>query len=375
MVFGVKDVTFELLGLPEATTDTLADTHRVLQKLNRYISPPITMLRSKKHLKEDKNFVIFYIPESIGKTHIVIKEGKFSFPSGDKKILLRPGMIYMRRSASNHIINPSDFESLLNRRIENYKKILFDRIALVADAPIEDSILVVNTETGEGTKKEFTVSGAPDAIPVKGMSFSVTPKTDEQEIAALIALSKKDPEDIPRSQKLWRFYSRRHELSLNTSQLHAMAKFCLLSGVPAFFWTKAFTAAEFKDVLEEAIVSTAPNFDVKATIVKTGAFLGKGFKNSLIKKLGRKSERLSSSTLSKRTSDPREFFYPRLVEPLTKESKASESSHRDSLEKEVTELAIELSENNYDTMKKTKAVAIDCYLYARDDRYMSSKKT
>jgi hypothetical protein len=38
-------------------------------------------------------------------------------------------------------------------------------------------------------------------------------------------------------------------------------------------------------------------------------------------------------------------------------------------------LAIELSENENNAMKKAKAVAIDCYLYARDDKYLPLRKS
>jgi len=74
LVFGVQDVTYKLLGLKAETVKILDDITRIHSKLNRYISPHITSLRTRPHIKDDKTFVIFCIPESIGKTHIVIKE-------------------------------------------------------------------------------------------------------------------------------------------------------------------------------------------------------------------------------------------------------------------------------------------------------------
>ncbi len=136
IVFGVTDETFSLVGLEKVALKALVNTNLVLQKLNRHIRPPFTHIRTKKLTRNDLDVAVWYIPESKGKTHIVVKEGKVKYESGSFKTILRPGMILARRSGTNQILEPEDLEFILDRRIEYFKESIlhdFRPLAIIVD--------------------------------------------------------------------------------------------------------------------------------------------------------------------------------------------------------------------------------------------------
>ena len=101
IVFGIRDSSFSIIGLPELVASGLANTNMIMQKLNRYVLPPFSMVRTKSHKTESGDIiVIMYIPESKGKTHIFIKDVNYKYPSGETKKLIHAGMIFIRRSAT-----------------------------------------------------------------------------------------------------------------------------------------------------------------------------------------------------------------------------------------------------------------------------------
>lgn len=371
IVFGVRDVSFDHVGLDEQTSTSLSNTSLVLQKLNRFVAPAFSRVRTKRFLKNERNFVIFYIPEFLGQTHIVVKEGAFFYPSGERKVVLRPGMIFIRHTATNHVVTPEDLDFVIRRRIEHYKSDLLGKIARVVEAPPQHQVLVFDPRSPSEAEdsRSFVISDAPEAIPIAGLSFTVSPKTDEQEISSWIALVQKDPEFVPRGQQLWRLYSKRHELTLSTLQLASMVQFCLVAGVPSFFWLQGLGARPIKDVLADAATKKC-SITEKERIVHTAAFLGRGFHGDIIRKLGKVAGRLPTRSRKFPASGPRDFFAPHLIESRRKsEFRGSEVEFRIFLDAELTKLAIDLAEDRGGAIERTIAHAIDCYLYARDDRY------
>jgi len=362
LVFGVTDGSFELVGVSESVVNALCNTNLLLQKFNRHVLPKFQRIRARKAERDGKQFVVIFIPETKGDTHIVVKEGAFQQPSGEKKIVLRPGMIFVRRSASNHVVDPTDLDFIINRRIEHYGTSILDKIARVIAAPPKHEILVVDPRSTQGEHPTFVISDAPDALPVKGLSFTISPKTDEEEISGWKALCGKDREFLPRKAELWRLYAKRHDLSLTENQKKAMAQFCLLSEVPAFFWLQEIKPSEVKATLLEA-VSIPASMNAKDTIVRTGAFMGKTFHGKLINKLGQDADRLSPSTRNIPTSGAKNLFHLDLLTAY-KSQKSQKTFHK-TLEEELTELSINLSKGVGGVMKRITAAAMDCYLYTK----------
>ena len=197
LLFGVKDETFLRIGIDREVSLLLGDSNNILQKINRFVDPPITLLRCKSYQANNQIFVAVFIPPSLGKNHIISKDGAFKFPSGKEKIVLRQGTSYVRRSAGNHLVDSRDLDDIINRRIEFYKSSLLDKIARVVEAPQESQVFMLSQDPSGEPHSKFVIENAPDSIPVKGMCFTVSPKTMEQEIMAWIAMTGGDPAAVP----------------------------------------------------------------------------------------------------------------------------------------------------------------------------------
>lgn len=103
LLFGVDDRTKEIMGLSRKVADAVKDANNLHQKINRHLEPHISRLRAKEFKIKSLSVVAVYIPRSVGVTHMISKDGVFSFPSEKQKSLLRKGTFYVRRSAGNHL--------------------------------------------------------------------------------------------------------------------------------------------------------------------------------------------------------------------------------------------------------------------------------
>ena len=238
IIFGVRHKPFEVSGLEDSIIAFLTETNNILQKVNRFVGPAFTDIRTKKYETDDGNIAVIYVPESKGRTHIVVKEASCKYQDGKTEMILRPGMIYVRRSATNHIMTPDDLEFILTRRIDYYKESLFDRITRVIQAPIEHELVIQDPQAASGDVKKVKLSHDSDAIPIKGLSFTVPPKTDEEEISSWIAMRIRDNGFNPRDEKLWYIYSKRLTLNATISieQIAELMRFNLERRIPAFYW-------------------------------------------------------------------------------------------------------------------------------------------
>jgi hypothetical protein len=238
IVFGVRDATFELVGVDENTAKVLTNTNNFLQKINRFLDPHINLLRSKELVCDGKRVVAIWIPESIGKTHLVLKDAEFEFLSGRKKNILNRGTFYIRRSGGNQLADARVVEDIVEKRLNLLKETLLSKIARVVEAPPESEIFVLSQDPTAEPHKRFIIDDAPEAIPVKGMSFTISPVTGEQEVAAWTAMWAGDSAAIPPSRTLWRWYAERDNFKLSEKLRLQLGEFCLLSDVPTFYWLR-----------------------------------------------------------------------------------------------------------------------------------------
>jgi hypothetical protein len=357
VVFGVRDGDFCLVGLSDPSAKALGDTNMVMQKLNRYVAPPFSMIRTKVYtLPSGLVVVVMHIPESKGRTHIFVKDVSYKYPSGTAKQLAYAGMVYVRRSATNQVIQPEDLEDIINRRMEYYKKTFLGNIAKVVEMPIEHQILVFDPNATSESKNTFSISDRPDAIPVKGMSFTTAPQTDVEEICGWIALSKRDMNFQPSEERLWYIYSHRHDIYLTNSQLVEMLRFSLLKELPVFFWMRNLTAEDIGICLLQLLRKTTYK-RIREGILETSAFLGSRFNSKIRQTFD--GDRLNIGTRCLQ-SNPSEAFY----------SKSLLDGDEENSEQRLTELASQLSQGNIDVLQKLRAKALDCRLYARTDKYI-----
>jgi len=372
LVFGVKDSTFELTGLEFEVVKILADPIKILQKINRFIDPEITNIRSKKFSTEEKNFVVTYIPSSKNLTCMIKRDGKYKYPSGDEKYEFRMGTTYLRRSAGNHLADSRDLDFLFNKRLANYRTSILSNLARVIEAPSESEVLIVSQDTESRDANRFVIDDSSDAIPVKGMSFTVEPKTDEHEIASSISLNIRNPLSIPPTKTLWKWYKKKESLVLADSQKRGLVKFCIIRGVPCFFWLQESNVEEIKQILSDTLKFEG-SADYYGRVLIVANFLGVGPFKQILKKLGTKALRISQS--KKRYVKDDVFTIVnmgKLSNRKMKTSRETDSEYRESISNELTSIVDNMVISNPrvpNSIASDDAFAYDCYLYARMDKY------
>jgi len=371
LVFGVKDGTYEIVGLDETTLLDLRDPNLLMQKINRYVEPPITSIRCRAIEADSKTCLLLLIPPSHVQTHFVSKDGSFKFPSGQDKTVLRQGTSYVRRSAGNHLVDSRDLDAIVSRRLDYFKSSLMDKIARVVDAPVDSKVLMVSEIQGAEPHSKFVIDNASDALPVKGMSFTVSPSTIEQEIAAWIAMTAADPGALPSTAITWKWYSKRKALKLTETQRIHTAVYCLLNGVPAFFWLQGCKAADIKPALAGAL-SARIGMDTLAHLLGVAAFLGKRFHGSLVKKLSESvQKRIGHRATTFPASGPREGLRADSVVPK-RARPGTPGQLRQQLEQELDAIAVSVKELGIERPELTlqwRAQQVDCHLYAQDNQY------
>ena len=129
LVFGISDSDKKVIGLTRKVSNVLKDVNNINQKVNRYIEPHIISSRSKEFRINGSSIVVLLIPQSVGKTHLICKDGNFTYPSGEKKVVLRKGTFYIRRSASNHLGDSRDLSDVIERRIDQFRDSLMEKVA------------------------------------------------------------------------------------------------------------------------------------------------------------------------------------------------------------------------------------------------------
>ncbi len=372
LIFGVENATYNIVGIDQELAEFLCDASEMMKKVNRFIEPPITLLRSKSHTHKGKILAGVLVPASKNKTHIIAKDGVFEYPSGGQKTVLHKGTLYVRKSAGNHLVDSRDLDDIIGRRLGDFKGTLLDNIARVVEAPAKSEVFIMSPDPSAKTNKRFIIDDAPDAIPVKGMAFSVTPDTPEEEIAAWSAIRKGDEDAFPPRATIWHWYDKRMQLKLSDSQRLEVAKICLLAEVPAFYWLRGLSSEDILNMLFDAILNR-PSIFKSRNILATAAFLGEGAYSSVLNRLGKYKKRIAPSLLRFPPAGPRSsFFEDTIRNKRTREYHNNEIAFRAKLESELNAITGSVGEENlkhppYD--KRSSAMAIDCYLYAQDDKY------
>ncbi len=342
---GVKDKTYELVGLSEEAFQKLADIKSLLEKLNRYIQPKLSSVRSKAKEIEGKKIVVIYVPQSKFKTHVFVTNADIKYPSGKVETVIRQGTVYVRKAGSNQILTADDFEELIHRRLSQLKEKMLDGIARVVKADENQEVVIVSTDkTGNGER--YKVTDASDAIPVKGMSFTVTPETEEEKLSAWIALNRGDPDNFPTPKALIEIYSKRRNLHFSDEQNKWVSYFSLIKSLPVFFYLQNLDKNDIFEILEKASDSrrTVDRHDV----LDVSAFYGKTIYDKL------------SNKLIQKTRDEAIRRYPK---NLTSVFKVAKFSTREAYEEEVNNLSAELVLGK-DRLKMYRVRKLDCGLYA-----------
>ena len=361
LIFGIDDKSRSVIGISDKEADILIDTNNIQQKVNKYIDPKLTSIRSKKFYINKCNIVIIYIPQSKNITHIISKDGEFKYPSGTKGTAFRKGTFYVRHSAANHLGDDHDFEKIIERRIDQFRESLMNKVAKVVNSTVESEVYILKKDdtVQNGDTKRFIIEDSPDAIAIKGMSFTIAPQGIEEQVSAWKVLSDGKNNIYPPEEEIWSWYTERESCNLQKSLKLAIFKFSLRYAIPCFYWIRALQAQEIQEVLLESIRHRQPNID-GAYLMKVSSFLGKSFYQRAYHTFGEYKERLGDRLKSYPTQD----LLTEFADLPTYRDKS-----RKELEEIINEIANKRKNNKIGLQELWKAQKIDCLLYSQSDKY------
>jgi hypothetical protein len=365
LVFGVSGPNNDVVGITRGVANILKDSNNIQKKINRNIEPSIATLRSKEFRIKNKIVVVVYIPQSNGITHLISKDGAFEYPSGDKKTILKKGTFYIRRSAGNQLADSRDLDNVVERRIDQFREALINKVAMVVNSPAESNVYILSKDPSVKADERFIIENSTDSIPVKGMSFTIAPDGNEEEIAAWSVLYRGNSELRPPPIEVWKWYSRRTKIQLSKQHQLTLFKFSLWDNVPAFYWIQDQKVKDIKSTLFEAIRDRPPSTEAKQMLI-VAAFLGEIHYKNALKALGLYKERLAPAMKSFPLTGPRKAFGN--IHKLGKKTTAQLRSEQTKLLNEYAEETV--TTNKIPSLTKLwKTLDIDCFLYAKDDGY------
>lgn len=366
LVFGVRDSDKKVVGISGEARKILGDSSNILQKINRNFEPEFANIRTKAFRFDGKMILVLLSPVSAGKTHVVSNEGKFKFESGTEKVLLRKGTFYVRRSGGNHLADSRDFDTLVERRIDQFRESLFDKVARVIKAPATTDVYLLAKDKDESAKR-FVLEDSSDAVAVKGITFTIPPEGTEQEVAAWNVIYKGDSRSIPPSHLLWGWYNDRDNIELPETQLLTLFQFSLWLDAPPFYWIRNLRTQEIQKKLMESIAHRPPS-TILTPMLMVASFLGKSTYSKALRSLSSVHNRIQPALKTFPNPNPREIFCR--FKLTTRQTEAQ--LRKKKLERlNLIAKAVVDSKNEPSVMRRNEARKIDCFLYARDDKYQS----
>lgn len=275
IVFGVADKTWALTGLPPSAASALADTKKVLEKVNRGLAPVLTRLRCREISHDGKSFIIVASPCDPETTHIFESNLTWSPEPGKVVTVVAKGNIYVRRVASNQLLTSADFELLIERRLRHFREKILDGISRVVDAPPGHEIVTLVQGTDASGSKILTVADAPPTSDLVGRPLKLASDSVIEKIRVYQGLTAADESiDVPIGVLL-DAYSARESLDLDEAAIEWVAYHSLRVGTPPFYWLEKMKARTARGILEQAAKGKKVPYWRKQYMLTYSGFYGK----------------------------------------------------------------------------------------------------
>jgi hypothetical protein len=232
-------------------------------------------------------------------------------------------------------------------------------------SPAGSNLFILSKDPEDASGERFIIEDSPESIPVKGMSFTVSPKGNEEEIAAWSVLSSGKSNVRPPPEIVWSWYSHRDNIEIRTPHKLSLFQFSLWTAAPAFYWIKGVENSLVRQALLSAIRSRPSGIEVKPFLV-VASFLGKATYKAAVDSLGDYINKISKRMHSFPPNSPRVTFGT--IRPKPRQTVASVRKEK---LKELDEIASEVVEKKKapGLTKTWRSQEIDCFLYAQDDNY------
>jgi hypothetical protein len=258
VVFGVKNVTWEQLGVPNDICEILTDTKKVLEQVNRCLAPAITGARCRAVVVDGRRFVVVGVPASLNHTHIFESNRDWTPPGRGAITLVPKGSIFVRRSASNQVMTSVDFEELIERRIRRFREKILQGMARVVNADPSAEVLTVVRPNEAVGETGFLVTGAPDAFDLSGQRIQIKSDVIVSVVEMLRSISSTRPELAVDIKILYTAYAQRDIAKFRSEHIEWLALHSLIEGAPAFFWLSKMNREKARKLLLGAFEGSKP---------------------------------------------------------------------------------------------------------------------
>jgi hypothetical protein len=368
LVFGVEDLEKNVIELSKEVIEYLTDTIKIQDKINRHLEPDIKTIRSKKFIINNKSIVIMFIPQSKNITHFIKKDGTFNYPNQKKsRPILHKGTFYVRRVGGNHLADSRDLDALIEKRIDKFREALMDKVARVVKAPEESNLFILSKDPETPSGEKFIIEDSPNALPIKGMSFTVAPEGFEENIAAWSVLAKGKQNIKPPPEIVWDWYLNRTDINIKENHRLSIFQFSLWALAPPFYWIQGIENSIIRKSLIEAIRNRPHNDDIDAYLA-VSCMLGKSTHKAVISAFGDYANKLGRYRKFP-SSNPKDVF----CSSIKPNKKQSDSHFKEKQILKINKLAKAVIDKKKQAgiRERWEARQIDCFLYAQTDNYKS----
>jgi len=363
LVLGVKDKTREKVGLEELTFNHLVEPNNILQKINRYIQPKISDIEIKPIVEEPNRFIIIFVSTNPNTTHIIENNAAFKDQNGKERIVLRKGEVYVRRAGQSVVATHSDFEKLIERRMDQFRDLISENfLKVVKETSPGHNIIIAREPVSATDGRAYRYSSSPDAIPVRGLPSTVAPENLNEALRASIAMYEYDEGCVPPHKMLYDFYANRTTLTLPPEEVEYLIRFNLVRNCPVFYWLMYCERQTAARLLTETFEKA--EYAVKGRILKISFFVDVSLYRKL-KPVVNRIRTLGSEYDSVKKSNGYNLFITSIYlqdPPLYRGITPIFREKDEELSKKATDLALTLGHGR--GSRNDELWALDCRLYA-----------
>ena len=253
LVYGVKDKSFELVGVSEDEANLIGNIELIGQKLGSYLDPPIQTIRSKI-ININAKIIGIICTQKSRSTHIFKRDAVITtVQDGNrrKKLVVQKGVIYVRTVTGNARLDNSSFNLLLERRLDDNRKRLLDSIVQVVNAPVDANITISESVPVGGS--DIVLTDDPTAKSVRRIDVRLEPRELEEQVAAfhLLRGSRSDA-SMPLSL-LWECYENRQAVIFSRDHKLLLVAYGIIADIPSFFWLQGANTRDIGKALRMAM--------------------------------------------------------------------------------------------------------------------------
>ncbi len=263
LLFGVND-DYTINGLADGTIARLTNTELIQQKINKYTGNNVE-ISTACFSYTNFSLVAWYITSS-DCLLVMGKDGTYDLPSGKHKHAFHKGQIWYRRNSGNSLMTGYYLSKRINTSTQGAIRRMMSSFNAISKKP--EIVTISNSPSAQAVR----MTNDPKSTPVHGASFTITPRTLEEKVAASIAVYKMNSSNHFPVDLLCEALMAKHS---NVKVDRPLALHALRESFPTLYWLSKIPANDLSDLFKEA-VSAATEVSAQYNTVKMSSIAGKG---------------------------------------------------------------------------------------------------